>query len=78
MNSPHAMSSALPAAAPLAQRLRTGLRRVALAVWRALEAHGRRRAWRELRDRAERYEGIDTELARQLRDACGFLEGRTP
>jgi hypothetical protein len=40
------------------------------AVWDALEATGRRRAARELRDLAQRWNAIDPSLAAQLRAAA--------
>jgi hypothetical protein len=40
------------------------------AIWAALEATGRRRAARELRDVAQRWDAIDPSLAAQLRAAA--------
>jgi predicted kinase len=80
MSNPHGLSNALPArvASPFAATLRQRLRRVSLAIWCALEAHGRMRAMRELHDLAERCEAYDPERAQQLRSAYRFLAGRTP
>lgn len=77
MSSPHGISNALPTrvASPLAAALHQRLRRVGLAIWRALEAHGRTRALRELHDMAARCEDHDPERARQLRSAHRFLAG---
>jgi hypothetical protein len=48
-------------------------RRSGLAVWRGLEAYGRAKAQRELRDLHDRWETSDPTLARQLRVANAFL-----
>jgi hypothetical protein len=80
MSNPHGFSNALPArvASPFAATLRQRLRRVGLAIWRALEAHGRMRAMRELHGLAARCEDHDPERARQLRSAYRFIAGSTP
>jgi hypothetical protein len=48
-------------------------RRSGLAVWRGLEAYGRARAQRELRDLHDRWETSDPQLAKRLRVANAFL-----
>ena len=48
-------------------------RRGGLAVWRGLEAYGRAKAQRELRDLHDRWETSDPELAQRLRAANTFL-----
>jgi len=73
------MSTAVAATAttpPLAAALRARITRVCIAVWRGLESHGRRRAWREMCAVADRYEDTHPELARQLRDANRFIDSR--
>jgi hypothetical protein len=62
------------AAQPGSWRMRVG--RVALAIWRALEDYGRARAQHELRALHDRWSVSDPTLARQLREAGAFLEGR--
>lgn len=47
-------------------------------TWRALEAHGRRRAARELLAAARRWQSIDPEIARGLRAAAGFDTSTAP
>ena len=41
-------------------------------VWRALAAHGHRRAAAELRLQAQRWQSIDPAVAKQLREAAEF------
>ena len=48
-------------------------RRVGLAVWRGLEAYGRAKAQRELRQLHDRWETSDPQLAHGLRVADAFL-----
>ena len=48
-------------------------RRVGLAVWRGLEAYGRAKAQRELRQLHDRWETSDPPLAQQARVASAFL-----
>jgi len=48
-------------------------RRAGLAVWRGLEAYGRAKAQRELRDLHDRWESSDPQLAKRLRVANAFL-----
>ena len=48
-------------------------RRGGLAVWRGLEAYGRAKAQRELRDLHDRWESSDPQLAKRLRVANAFL-----
>ena len=57
-----------PAAALVARARRAGL-----AIWRGLEAYGRAKAQRELRDLHDRWATSDPELAQRLRDADAFL-----
>ena len=61
--------SSLPqqAAAP---RLRPWLARVGAAVWASLEATGRARAQRHLLDFANQCQGLQPELAKELRAAA--------
>jgi hypothetical protein len=44
------------------------------AVWRALEAQGNRRAARALREAAGRYDAVNPDLARRLREAATLTE----
>jgi hypothetical protein len=46
------------------------------SIWRGLEASGQRRAARELRQLAERWQTIDPALAQQLREASRHDTGR--
>jgi hypothetical protein len=57
-----------PAAALIALARRSGL-----AVWRGLEAYGRAKAQRELRDLHDRWSTSDPQLAQRLRAANAFL-----
>jgi hypothetical protein len=50
------------------------LRAAALGVWRALEAHGERRAARELHSAAQRWDRTDPARARALRLAGAYLD----
>jgi hypothetical protein len=50
-----------------------GARHVGSFVWRLLEAHGRRRASRELRERALPLQLLQPRRARELRAAVRFL-----
>jgi hypothetical protein len=63
--SPAGDASATPGA-----RLRQGFARVGGTVWKALEAAGRARAERHLMDFADRCEGYQPELAKELRAAA--------
>ncbi len=45
-------------------------------IWRALESSGQRRAARDLRQLAERWETIDPALAQQLREASRYDTSR--
>jgi hypothetical protein len=58
------------AAAWLAAKLRAA----AIGVWRALEAQGERRAARELRSVAQRWDRTDPARARALRLAGAYLD----
>jgi len=57
-----------PIAALLALARRTGL-----AVWRGLEAYGRAKAQRELRQLHDRWETSEPQLAQRVRIANAFL-----
>ena len=48
-------------------------RRAGMAIWRGLEAYGRARAQRELRDLHDRWASSDPELAKRMRAANDFL-----
>ena len=48
-------------------------RRGGIAVWRGLEAYGRAKAQRELRDLHDRWSTSDPQLAQRLRAANAFL-----
>ena len=61
-----------PAPRPTAALLALA-RRAGLAVWRGLEAYGRAKAQRELRDLHDRWETSDPQLAQRLRAANAFL-----
>lgn len=50
------------------------LRGAAVAVWRALEAQGERRAARELHSVAQRWDRLDPARARALRLAGAYLD----
>ncbi len=60
---------------PAGARLRVGLRRWGRAVWRALEAHGERRAQRVLHELAMQRQASNPELARQLLDLSARRTG---
>jgi hypothetical protein len=57
----------------LASTLRSSVERVALAVWRGLEAYGSARATRELQTLRDRWEPIDPVRAQHFHDASTFL-----
>jgi len=63
-----AVSSLRPQAAT--PRLRPWLARVSAAVWQSLEATGRARAQRHLLDFADQCQGLQPELAKELRAAA--------
>ena len=69
--SAHAVDAG-PAPRPTAALLALA-RRAGLAVWRDLEAYGRAKAQRELRNLHDRWETSDPQLAQRLRDANAFL-----
>jgi len=48
-------------------------RRAGLAVWRGLEAYGRAKAQRELRQLHDRWETSEPQLAQRVRIADAFL-----
>ncbi len=64
-------------AAQAALWLVRGLRTLGLAIWRALEEQGQRRAARDLHEAARRWQGQDPVLARKLRLAGAYLDPRT-
>jgi hypothetical protein len=59
-------------ASPYKRQTPTLLQAVGQSIWRALEAAGQRRAARELRDLAQRWEPFDAALAQQLRQASRY------
>ncbi len=67
------MSAAIHAAAPLASPYKrqtpTLFQSIGRSIWDALAATGRRRAARELRELAQRWESVDAAVAQQLREA---------
>ena len=66
-----------PAAGPTrGAAMRARFARAGTSIWRALEAHGRVRASREMRELADRYEATQPELAKQLRDANRYIARR--
>ena len=67
---PHGVETG--SATQVASALGSRIRRAGLAVWRALEASGEARAWRELRTMQGRWEISDPEFARQVRDGSVF------
>jgi hypothetical protein len=68
-----AMSPGVQRPAPLAPSYKrqtpTLLQAIGHSIWDALAATGQRRAARELRELAQRWESIDPAVARQLREA---------
>lgn len=50
------------------------LRGAGVALWKALEENGQRRAARELRNIAQRWDSIDPDLARMLRMSASALD----
>jgi len=69
--------SRMQAAEPtLGAAMRARFARAGSSIWRALEAHGRARAWREIRELADRCEATQPELARQLRAANRYIARR--
>lgn len=76
MHLTHAGSPAVRAvgvAGLASNRLLDGAWRAGAFAWRLLEAHGRRRASRELRERALPLQLLQPERARELRAAVRFL-----
>ena len=59
----------LPSEPKLGAAIRAWLVRAGHSIWRALEAHGRARAQRELRALADRYASTRPDLAKTLRAA---------
>lgn len=59
-------------ASPYRRQTPTLLRAIGHWVWDVLAAAGQRRAARELREQAWRWESIDAEVARQLREASRY------
>ena len=70
------MNAAAPTRAPLPSAYRrqtpTVWQAVGSALWQALHGVGQRRAARELRELAQRWDQIDPTVARQLRAAAGY------
>jgi hypothetical protein len=60
---------AAPLASPYKRLTPTLWQAVGRSIWDALAATGQRRAARELRELAERWDSIDPAVARQLREA---------
>jgi len=66
--------SRVQAAEPtLVATVRARLARTGSWIWRALEAEGRARASREIREFADRCEATQPDLARQLRAANRYI-----
>jgi hypothetical protein len=62
----------LPAKAPASAYKRqtpTLLQAIGRSIWNAMAATGQRRAARELRELAQRWQSIDAAVAQQLREA---------
>ena len=72
MSNTLALGSSAPRAGSLRQVLVTRARGSAVAVWRALEATGRRRAAAHLHQLASHYNTTQPELAASLRRAAAF------
>jgi len=67
----------IPATDPtLGAAMRARFARAGSSIWRALEAHGRARAGREMRELADRCEATQPELAKQLRAASRYTARR--
>lgn len=64
-----AVQRAKPLASPYQRRTPTLLQAIGHSIWDALAATGQRRAARELREMAQRWESIDATVAQQLREA---------
>jgi hypothetical protein len=63
---------AAPLASPYKRQTPTLLQAIGRSIWDALAANGQRRATRELREMAQRWESIDAAIARQLREASRY------
>jgi hypothetical protein len=59
-------------ASPYKRQTPTLLQAIGRSIWDALAANGQRRAARELREMAQRWESIDAAIARQLREASRY------
>lgn len=64
-------------AAQAALWLARSLGKLGMALWRALEQQGQRRAAHDLYEAARRWQGQDPVLARKLRLAGAYLDPRT-
>jgi hypothetical protein len=64
-----AVRRATPLASPYKRRTPTLLQAIGHSIWDALVTTGQRRAARELRELAQRWESIDATVAQQLREA---------
>ncbi len=60
---------ATPLASPYKRQTPTLLQAFGRSIWDALVATGQRRAARELRELAQRWESVDAAVAQQLREA---------
>ena len=63
------VQQAAPCASPYKRQTPTLLQAIGRTIWDALSATGQRRAARELREQAQRWESIDAAVAQQLREA---------
>jgi hypothetical protein len=68
----HQLTRVPPIHRTLVSTTRRWLARIGHATWHALEAQGRLRAQKALREAADRYEITQPELARQLRAASRY------
>ena len=59
-------------ASPYKRQTPTLLQAIGRSIWDSLAANGQRRAARELREMAQRWESIDASVARQLREASRY------
>ena len=63
---------AAPLASPYKRQTPTLLQAIGRSIWDALAATGQRRAARELRELAQRWEQIDPAVAQHLREASRY------
>ena len=64
-----AVQQAAPLASPYQRQTPTLLQAIGRGIWDTLAATGQRRAARELRELAQRWQSIDAAVAQQLREA---------